>query len=110
MRTLAGTLLSLALLTGQGHAATTLFDFETDAQIARWHNEGSATLAADKKLERIEAFAADGKSSMRFSTAAWIPAQHNGASAWPAFECQPPLTDIGAAKLAKQSRRSQNPC
>ena len=70
-----------------------LFDFEADEQVAVWHNEGSATLGADKKLERAERFAASGQHSMRFFTPAWRPEEHGGAQKWPAFECKPPITD-----------------
>jgi len=76
---IAGTVLWLA--TGAwAPASTMLFDFETDDQVALWHNEGSATLGADKKLERVERFAASGKCSMRFSTPAWRPAEHDAST------------------------------
>ncbi|MBM3497472.1 MAG: hypothetical protein FJX74_02270, partial [Armatimonadetes bacterium] len=84
--------LSLGVL-GVAGAQTMLFDFETDEEVALWHNEGAATLGADKQLARVERFVASGQHAMRFSTPAWRPAEHGGASTWPAFECRPPLTD-----------------
>jgi hypothetical protein len=93
MLTLTSLALALVLLFTQAHAATTLFDFESDDQVALWHNEGATTLSADKTLERSQAFAAGGKTSLCFWTSAWIPAEHDGAQKWPAFEGKPPLTD-----------------
>lgn len=74
-------------------ASQVLFDFETDAEITLWHDEGKTTLGADKKLERVDRFAASGNYSMRFWTPAWRPAEHGGVRKWPAFECVPPITD-----------------
>jgi hypothetical protein len=87
---------ALAVLNTPADAATMLFDFETDDEVRLWHNEGAATLGADKTLERVERFAASGKCSMRFTTPAWRPAEHGGAQKWPAFECRPPLADWSA--------------
>jgi hypothetical protein len=70
-----------------------LFDFETDADVTCWHNEGADMLGADKRLERVDRFVASGQYAMRFSTPAWRPDEHGGTQIWPAFECRPPLTD-----------------
>ncbi|MBI3922898.1 MAG: DUF4091 domain-containing protein, partial [Armatimonadetes bacterium] len=85
--------LVLCLAALPASAGTVLFDFEKDADVSIWHNEGTTTLGADKNLERSEQFATSGKNSMRFATPAWRPQEHRGASKWPAFECKPPLAD-----------------
>ncbi len=86
-------LFALLAAAAQAGAATVLFDFETDRDIAVWHNENSDALGADKKLEASKQFAASGQFSMQFRTPAWRPEEHGGASAWPAFEGRPPITD-----------------
>ncbi len=86
-------LFALLAAAAQAGATTVLFDFETDRDIAVWHNENSDALGADKKLEASEQFAASGQFSMQFRTPAWRPEEHDGASTWPAFEGKPPITD-----------------
>jgi len=68
---------------------TVLFDFETDDDLAVWHNEGSTTLSGDKKLSRGQRLASSGSWALEFRTPAW----KQGMAEWPAFECRPPITD-----------------
>ena len=70
-------------------AATVLFDFETNAEVKAWHDEGRSTLGPGKELRRVTQFATSGKSALQFFTPAW----KEGKARWPAFECQPPVTD-----------------
>ena len=87
-------LLTIAVLAvAQANAVTTLFDFETDAEVNCWHNERATTLGADKQLELSSEFVASGEHSLRFWTGQWVPSEHNGQQRWPAFEGTPPLTD-----------------
>ena len=81
------TCLALLLLLGTAkvHAQTTVFDFETDDQIAAW----TIRAAAQDKLERSPQFATFGQSSMLFTTPAW----KQGMGEWPAFEAKPPVAD-----------------
>ena len=69
--------------------AVVLFDFETDDEISRWHDERRATLGGGKTLARVSRFATSGSSAMEFRTPAW----KQGMAEWPAFECRPPVTD-----------------
>ncbi|NLX96525.1 MAG: DUF4091 domain-containing protein [Rhodopirellula sp.] len=77
----------------QGLAETTLFDFESEADIAAWHDEGKTSLAGDKQLRRIDRFTASGDFSLQFQTPAWRPEEHGGQQRWPAFEGKPPIAD-----------------
>ncbi|MFW6162865.1 MAG: DUF4091 domain-containing protein [Planctomycetota bacterium] len=83
----------LCVAAGPVCAGSVLFDFERDEEIALWHDEGTTTLGADKRLERAQRFAASGTHSMRFFTPAWRPEEHGGRRKWPAFEGQAPVTD-----------------
>ncbi|MFQ6097771.1 MAG: hypothetical protein ACE5O2_08590 [Armatimonadota bacterium] len=94
MRMSAATAIATSFMAaGQALGATMLFDFETGEEVALWHDEGKTTLGPDKRLERVQRFAASGSSAMRFFTPAWRPQEHGGAQKWPAFECKPPITD-----------------
>ena len=66
-------------------AATPLFDFEQDADVAAWHWASRGP----SKLERGVRFATAGQSSLCFTTAAW----QKGQPEWPAFQIQPPVTN-----------------
>ena len=93
--------ITLALATvlavgGRAPAASVLFDFEDDAEVAVWHDENRQGLGSDKKLTRAEDFATSGQFSMRFFTPAWRPAEHGGRQKWPAFEGKPLITDWSA--------------
>jgi hypothetical protein len=74
-----------ALLCASLPAATTLFDFERDADVAalHWASKGSSA------LERSPRFATAGESSLLFTTPAW----KQGLPEWPAFETRPPVTN-----------------
>ncbi|MBI5835473.1 MAG: DUF4091 domain-containing protein [Armatimonadetes bacterium] len=89
-------LLSMVALLGcvaAGQAATVLYDFETDADVQVWHDEGGTGLGGGKTLTRVERFAASGQSALRFTTPKWVPAEHGGTQVWPAFECAPAVSD-----------------
>ena len=79
------------LCVGTAHlpAATVLFDFESDDEVAAWHDEGRKSLGTGRQLARVERFATSGRSAMEFFTPEW----KEGMARWPAFECQPPVTD-----------------
>lgn len=70
-------------------AETVLFDFETDADLAVWHDEGKTALGGGKTLARAGQFASSGQFSLCFST----PQCRAGMPRWPAFEGKPPLAD-----------------
>ena len=73
------------LLAMSASAGTTLFDFESDDDLAAWRlrSPGQDT------LERAGEFATSGTSAARFRSPAW----HDGMEPWPAFEAKPPVTD-----------------
>ena len=48
-----------------------LCDFETDEEIALWHDEGQARLGGQKTLARVPRLATAGRSAMEFRTPAW---------------------------------------
>ncbi len=87
-----GLALGGALLFGgcsHAFAATTLFDFESEADLGTLHDEGKPTLGPGKTLECAERFATSGRFALKFSTPRW----RTGLPQWPAFECRPPVTD-----------------
>lgn len=79
-------LLALAgLLAPSLWAATSLCDFETDADVARlkWASRGQS------QLERSSAFASSGGASLKFTSPTW----KQGMPEWPAFEFRPEERD-----------------
>lgn len=70
-------------------AAEMLFDFEDEAELKMWHDEGRATLGGGKSLELAERFVASGRFSLCFRTPKWKP----GMAEWPAYEGRPAITD-----------------
>ncbi|MBN1341399.1 MAG: DUF4091 domain-containing protein [Phycisphaerae bacterium] len=86
MRTqLVPLLLSASVLAAPAPAATPLFDFETDADVAalRLSSQGQS------KLQRSPRFATSGASSLEFTTPAW----KKGMPEWPSFEMKPTVSD-----------------
>ncbi len=82
--------LTLALTTVSGETTVvTLFDFETDADLAAWHNEGGTSVGPGWSLERVASFATSGECSLCFRTPKW----RSGLAQWPAFEAKPAITD-----------------
>lgn len=73
------------------HGATVLFGFETDADLKLWHYEGSPD-TTPREVSLAPGFATSGAQSLVFSFPQWKP----GLAEWPAFECQPPVTDWSA--------------
>ncbi|MBI5386794.1 MAG: DUF4091 domain-containing protein [Verrucomicrobia bacterium] len=78
-------LLSTASLATSLPAATTLCNFEADADLAqfRWASQGQS------KLERVATFATAGECALRFASPAW----KTGMPEWPAFELKPSARD-----------------
>ena len=70
-------------------AATVLYDFEDEADVQVWHDEGRETLGGGKALERAEMWATSGQASMRITSPAWT----QGMGEWPAFETKPAVSD-----------------
>lgn len=66
-------------------AGTTLFDFESDDDLAAWQLRS----AGQDTLERAHKFATSGSSSALFRSPTW----REGMEQWPAFEAKPPVTD-----------------
>lgn len=52
-------------------------------------DERQATPGSGKSLERVPQFAASGRFALKFPTPRRVP----GKPLWPAFECQPPVTN-----------------
>jgi len=77
MNKLAVFVVSVLSVTGQ--AATTLFDFETDALPYR--------VRGQTKLDTVPDFATSGKMALRFTSLAW----KRGMPEWPSFEFKTPL-------------------
>lgn len=69
-------------------AATTLLDFETDAEAKLFHDEGRTT-AGNFPVARETRWATSGQHSLCFRSPKW----QSGMSEWPATELKPPLTD-----------------
>ncbi|MEI6501446.1 MAG: hypothetical protein WCP21_10545, partial [Armatimonadota bacterium] len=69
-------------------AATTLLDFETDAEVRLFHDEGRAT-AGNFPVTRETRWATSGQYSLCFRSPKW----QSGLSEWPAIELKPPVTD-----------------
>jgi len=88
MRSIATVCLA-GVLAGPLCAQTVLFDFETDVDLQPWHYENQPLGTAVKEIGRVERFATSGKASLCFSSPRW----GEGMPQWPAFECQPPITD-----------------
>lgn len=84
MKTFLATILCLAAAT-TGQAATTLLDFETDAELSLlpYRSRGKTTLAPVAEL------ATHGRTALRFSTPAW----KKGMPEWPSFEMKAPVRD-----------------
>ncbi len=84
-------LASATLLAGSRSltAAGILFDFEDPSELRAWHDEGRTTLGPGKSVEITNGFASSGKYALRFATPKW----KTGMPQWPAFECDPPLTN-----------------
>ena len=87
MRAHLASLLVLCLAWPAG-AATVLFDFETDAEVAVWRIRS----AGQDRLERSDRFAASGQCSGLFRSPKW----EQGMPEWPALEATPPVTDWSA--------------
>lgn len=49
-------------------AVVTLFDFETDADLAAWHNEGGMSVGPGRSLERPASFAMSGGFATRLGS------------------------------------------
>lgn len=82
--------LALGLVAGPSlWAEALLFDFEAEADLQVWHDEGQTILGPGKSVARIERFATSGRFSLCFAVPAWKAGQPE----WPAFECTPPRTD-----------------
>ena len=80
---------ALLMGTPRALAATVLFDFEAQADLRVMRDEGGAGLGPGKTVERAEQFATSGRFALKFSTPKWQPGQPR----WPAFECQPPVSN-----------------
>jgi hypothetical protein len=76
------------LAAGPLWAATSLFDFENEAEVRAWHDEGS-TANTLLPVTREPRFATSGDYAMCFRSPRW----QSGMAQWPACEAQPPLTD-----------------
>ena len=76
---------------GCAHAATVLFGFETDADLKAWHYEGRPD-TTPREVSLAPDFATSGANSLVFRFPQWKP----GLAEWPAFECQPPISDWSA--------------
>ena len=66
-------------------AGVTVFDFETDEDVAAWRIRSSE----QDKLVRSPRFATSGRWSVRFTTPAW----QKGMEQWPAFEAKAGISD-----------------
>jgi hypothetical protein len=85
------------LMAGPLWAATVISDFETQADVAAWHDENGTTITGLKWLALEPRWAVAGTHSMCFKTLRWAP----GMGEWPAFEARPKVTDwSGADRLA----------
>lgn len=84
MKTILAAILCL-MAAAPGHAATTLLDFESQADLARlpYRSRGKT------RLETVPEFATDGRAALRFSTPAW----RKGMPEWPSFEMTSPVRD-----------------
>ena len=69
-------------------AATTMLDFENDAEVKLFHDEGR-TSAGNFPVARVARWATSGESSLCFRTPKW----QSGMGEWPAIEFKPPITD-----------------
>jgi len=69
-------------------AATTMLDFESEADVKAWHDEGYGTCARFP-VTREARWATSGSYSLCFRTPQW----KSGMEEWPACEMQPPLAD-----------------
>jgi hypothetical protein len=76
------------LVTAPVWAATTLFDFENEAEVKAWHDEGRST-CVNFPVTRETRWATSGSYSMCFHAPQWKP----GMGEWPACETQPAVTD-----------------
>jgi hypothetical protein len=81
---LASCVVSVCFVSGNAQAATPVYDFEQDAEIAAWKSHMPCA-----KLERSNQFATAGQSAMRFTTPTW----KQGMPEWPAFETKPAVSD-----------------
>jgi hypothetical protein len=86
---LGASLVGLLAFASLGSAATVLFDFETDGDLQRLHDEHKTTLGGGKTLTRVEQLATSGRFALRFAVPKW----KQGLPQWPAFEADPPVTD-----------------
>ena len=103
--------LALAAVAYPGGASTVLFDFESEADFQAMHDEGKAGLGPGKELKVVERFATSGRHALKFSTPAW----KTGMPQWPAFECQPPVTNWSGfdrlhLEITNPGERSQTLC
>ena len=76
------------LAAGPGQAATVLSDFETDADVQAWRNEGGGSNTRFP-VTREERWATSGSFSLCFRSPKW----QAGMSEWPACELEPAVTD-----------------
>ena len=65
-----------------------LFDFETDAEVQNWHDEGGVGNTRFP-VTRSDKFATSGESSMCFRSPKWVSPMQE----WPAAEGKPSITD-----------------
>lgn len=86
---LAMGLVGLLAIASTSSAATVLFDFETESDYQRLHDERKTTLGGGKTLTRVDKLATSGRFALQFATPKWKP----GQAQWPAFEADPPVAD-----------------
>ena len=85
-------LCALHIARGICPAAELLLDFESPTDLRHFHDEGRRELGTGKTVEITTGFATSGRSALRFATPKW----RQGMPQWPAFECDPPLTNWSA--------------
>jgi hypothetical protein len=86
---LLGAIAYVCLAGPAGLAGTVLLDFENEADLKVWHYEGRDATVPVHEISRVERLATSGTFALRFASPAW----KSGMGEWPAFECQPPVTD-----------------
>lgn len=84
-----GFLFLLAIWPLAAQAGTMLFDFEDEAEIKVWHDEGRPTTNRNFPVSREARFAVSGRYALCLRTPQWRP----GMSEWPAVEANPALKD-----------------